>query len=282
MVLERTINHCPECSAGVGEPAGGVPDIEKRPWKPYANIRSPIEKNLYKMLAQAFSETDPHERPWCGIGVEVGLLAVSPTNLTVADIREVNKVQQALVHVPQNWREPWHVETLDGAKHQVIGNPCDRAERAISSIKHSLEPFLSSGEQPTFRFIKYLIIFSDGYTFEGPKEFFIIERDEVLTLQLRSFHDLTEMILAPTQQQRVDSKKCRAWVEDSILRNSDGSIPGTWLDPVFDKVEAEPAKKQRWRLHHPRHQEVLTEKQAVFSSEVCEPRRFSKSSSGAK
>jgi len=234
------------------------------------------------MLAQAFSETDPHERPWCGIGVEVGLLAVSPTNLTVADIREVNKVQQALVHVPQNWREPWHVETLDGAKHQVIGNPCDRAERAISSIKHSLEPFLSSGEQPTFRFIKYLIIFSDGYTFEGPKEFFIIERDEVLTLQLRSFHDLTEMILAPTQQQRVDSKKCRAWVEDSILRKSDGSIPGTWLDPVFDKVEAEPAKKQRWRLHHPRHQEVLTEKQAVFSSEVCEPRRFSKSSSGAK
>jgi hypothetical protein len=70
-------------------------------------------------------------------------------------------------------------------------------------------------------------------TFEGPKEFFIIERDEVLTLQLRSFHDLTEVILAPTQQQRVDSKKCRAWVEDSILRKNDGSILGTWLDPAF-------------------------------------------------
>ncbi len=219
------------------------------------------------MLAQAFSETHPRERPWCGIGVEVGLLAVSPTNLTVADIREVNGVQQAVVHVRQNWREPWYVETVDGAKHQVMGHPCDRAERAISSIKHSLEPFLSSGEQTTFRSIKYLIIFPDGYTFEGPKEFFIIERDEVLTLKLRSFHDLTEAILGPTQQQRVDSKKCRAWVEDSILRKSDNSILGTWLDPAFDKVEVEPPKKQRWRLHHPRHQEVATEKQAVSASE---------------
>ena len=249
------------------EPAVGAPDIEKRSFKPYANISSPIENDLYKMLAQAFSERNPRERPWCGIGVEVGLLAVSPTNLTVADIREVNGVQQAVVHVPQNWREPWYVETADGARHQVLGNPCDRAERAISSIKHSLESFLSSGDQPTFRSIKYLIIFPDGYTFEGPKEFFIIERDEVLTLKLRNSPDLTEAILAPTQHQRVDSRKCRAWVEDSIFRKSDDSILGTWLDPAFDKVEAEPAKKQRWRLHHLRHQEVSAEKQAVSSSD---------------
>jgi hypothetical protein len=266
-VLARNINYCPKCSAGVEEPAVGAPDIEKRSFKPYANISSPIENDLYKMLAQAFSERNPRERPWCGIGVEVGLLAVSPTNLTVADIREVNGVQQAVVHVPQNWREPWYVETADGARHQVLGNPCDRAERAISSIKHSLESFLSSGDQPTFRSIKYLIIFPDGYTFEGPKEFFIIERDEVLTLKLRNFPDLTEAILAPTQQQRVDSRKCRAWVENSILRKSDDSILGTWLDSAFDKVEAEPAKKQRWRLHHLRHQEVSAEKQAVSSSD---------------
>jgi hypothetical protein len=152
VVLEPTINHCPECRARVDEPASGAPDMEK-PFKPYGNIRSPMENDLYKMLAQALSERDPRERPWCGIGVEVGLLAVSPTNLTVGDVREVNGVQQADVHLPQNWREPWYVETADGTRHQLPNNPCDQAERAISTIKHTLDSFVSAGDQPLFRCI---------------------------------------------------------------------------------------------------------------------------------
>jgi BON domain len=266
MVLERIIDYCPKCGAGVDEPTGGAPDIEKRRFKPYANISSRSENDLHKMLVQAFSETDPHQRPWCGVGVEVGLLAVSPTNLTVAAIKEVTGVQQAVVHVPQNWREPWYVETADGARHQAPDNPCDQAERAISTIKHSLGSLLAAGDQPTFPYIKYLIIFPDGYTFEGTKEFFIIERDEVLTLNLRNFRELAEAISAPTQQQRLDSRKYRAWIEGSVLRKSDDSIVGTWLDPAFDKVEAEPAKRQRWRLRHLRHQQVSAEEKALSSS----------------
>ena len=266
VVLERNIDYCPKCGAGVDEPTGGAPAIEKRRFKPYANISSPSENELYKMLAQAFSETDPHQRPWCGVGVEVGLLAVSPTNLTVAAIKEVTGVQQAVVHVPQNWREPWYVETADGARHQTPDNPCDQAERAISTIKHSLSSFLAAGDQPTFPYIKYLIIFPDGYTFEGTKEFFIIERDEVLTLNLRNFRELAEAISAPTQQQRLDYQKYRAWIEGSVLRKSDDSIVGTWLDPAFDTVEAEPAKRQHWRLRHLRHQQVSAEEKALSSS----------------
>jgi hypothetical protein len=266
MVLERIIDYCPKCGAGVDEPTGGALTIEKRRFKPYANISSRSENDLYKMLVQAFSETDPHQRPWCGVGVEVGLLAVSPTNLTVAAIKEINGVQQAVVYVPQNWREPWYVETADGARHQAPDNPCDQAERAISTIKHSLGSFLAAGDQPTFPYIKYLILFPDGYTFEGTKEFFIIERDEVLTLNLRNFRELAEAISAPTQQQRLDSRKYRAWIEGSVLRKSDDSIVGTWLDPAFDTVEAEPAKRQRWRLRHLRHQQVSVEEKALSSS----------------
>ncbi len=126
--------------------------------------------------------------------------------------------------------------------------------------------FLAASDQPTFPYIKYLIIFPDGYTFEGTKEFFIIERDEVLTLNLRNFRELAEAISAPTQQQRLDSRKYRAWIEGSVLRKSDDSIVGTWLDPAFDKVEAEPAKRQRWRLRHLRHQQVSAEAKALSSS----------------
>jgi hypothetical protein len=168
--------------------------------------------------------------------------------------------------VPQNWREPWYVETADGARHQAPDNPCDRAERAISTIKHSLGSLLAAGDQPTFPYIKYLIIFPDGYTFEGTKEFFIIERDEVLTLNLRNFRELAGGDLRTDSQQRLDSRKYRAWIEGSVLRKSDDSIVGTWLDPAFDEVEAEPAKRQRWRLRHLRHQQVSAEAKALSSS----------------
>src|SRR5262245_29037027 len=264
--LERTLTYSPKSSAGVEKPALGVPDIEKRPFKPYANVTSPIEDDLYKMLSQTFSESDARERPWCGIGLKMGLLAISPTNLTIADIREVSGVQQAVVHVPQNWRSPWHVETAGGARHELLDNPCDKAERAISSLKHSLASFLRSGE-PTFRSIKYLIIFPDGYTFEGQKEFFIVEREKVLTLRLRNFRDLTETILAPTQSPRMDSRKCRAWLEDRVLKKSDDSVLGTWLDPTFDNVELEPAKNDRRRLGYRRHKKMLSENQDDASTE---------------
>jgi hypothetical protein len=161
-VLER-IDGCPQCGKGVNNPASGGPNIENRPFKLYVNSSSPIENDLYKMLSQAFSEKDPRERPWCGLGVEVDLLAVSPTHLTVADIKEIKGIQQAVVHVPQNWREPWYVEASGGARHQAPGNPCDQAERAISTIKHSLSSFLAAGDQPTFPYIKYLIIFPDSH-----------------------------------------------------------------------------------------------------------------------
>jgi hypothetical protein len=265
-VLER-IDGCPQCGKGENKPASGGPNIENRPFKLYANISSPIENDLYKMLSQAFSEKDPRERPWCGLGVEVDLLAVSPTHLTVADIKEINGVQQAVVHVPQNWREPWYVEASGGARHQAPDNPCDQAERAISTIKHSLSSFLVAGDQPTFPYIKYLIIFPDSYTFEGTKEFFIIEREQVLTLQLRNMRELPGAILAPTQQQRLDSRNYRSWIEGTILKKSDDSIVGTWLDPAFDKVESEPAKRQRWRLGHLSYKKVSSEKQEVPSTE---------------
>jgi len=265
-VLER-IDGCPQCGKGVNNPASGGPNIENRPFKLYVNSSSPIENDLYKMLSQAFSEKDPRERPWCGLGVEVDLLAVSPTHLTVADIKEIKGIQQAVVHVPQNWREPWYVEASGGARHQAPGNPCDQAERAISTIKHSLSSFLAAGDQPTFPYIKYLIIFPDSYTFEGTKAFFIIEREQVLTLQLRNMRELPAAILAPTQQQRLDSRNYRSWIEGTILKKSDDSIVGTWLDPAFDKVESEPAKRGRWRLGHLSHKKVSSEKQEVSSTE---------------
>ena len=265
--LERTIINSPECSAGVEKPALGVPDIEKRPFKPYANVSSPIEDDLYKMLSQTFSESDSRERPWCGIGLEVGLLAVSPTHVTIADIQKMNGVQQAVVHVPQNWRERWYVETAGGARHELPDNPCDKAERAISSLTRSLNSFLSSNDETTFQSIKYLIIFPDKYTFEGPKEFFIIERDEVLTLKLKNFRDLTETILMTAQSPRMDSRGCRAWLEGNILKKSDDSILGTWLDVAFDKVESEPAKNECRRLGYLRHKKMLSKKGDVASTE---------------
>lgn len=266
VVLERAVGYCSQCRAKENEAVSETPIMENRPFKPYANIRSPFENDLYKFLAQAFSETDPRERPWCGIGVEVGFLAVSPTNVIVADIRELNGVQQAVVQVPQNWREPWHVETADGARHQAPDNPCDQAERAFSAVGHSLGSFLNEGDQPTSPCIKHLIVFPDGYKFKGSKEFFILDRAAVLTLKIINLRDLSNAISEPAQQQRLDSQKYRTWIEESILRKSDESILGTWLDPAFDEVEAKPAKKQRRRLDFLRRQEVTADKKEVASS----------------
>lgn len=242
-------------------------DIARPPFKPYANISCPTEKQLYETLIQAFSETDPAERPWCGIGLEMGVLALSPTNLTVADIREVSGVEQAVVHVPQNWREPWYVETADGTRHEVSENPCDKAERAISNIKLSLGSFLNPDEQPRLRSIKYLILFPDGYTFDGTKEFSILDHNDVLRLGVRNFRELAEEILKPTQQHRLDSRKYRAWIEGSVLKENDDSVVGTWLDPAFDEVETEPAKRQRWWIRRLRYQEVPVEKEELSSSD---------------
>jgi BON domain len=51
------------------------------------------------------------------------------------------------------------------------------------------------------------------------------------------------------------------------LKKSDDSIVGTWLDPAFDKVESEPAKRERWRLGYLSHKRISSEKQEVSSTE---------------
>lgn len=48
-------------------------------------------------------------------------------------------------------------------------------------------------------------------------------------------------IPTPTQQQRRIRENYRSWLEGSILKKSDDSIVGTWLDPAFDKIESEPS-----------------------------------------
>lgn len=258
----------------MGETTGPYPASEKPPFKPYANIRSAIEKALCEILAEAFSEMDPRQRPWCGVGLEPGLLAVSPTNLTMADLREMNGVQEGLVQVPLNWREPWHVKTNDGVKHQIQRNPCEQAERAISTIKHSLRS--CSGGEPTFPSIKYLIAFPDRYEIHGPKEFSILDRHGVLTLNLTNLRSIAEEILQRPQQERLDSRRYRKWIEGSVLRKNDDSIVGTWLDPAFDTLEAEHSKRQRWPFRHIRHQNVSAEEKETSPSEALRTRVGSK------
>jgi hypothetical protein len=251
-----------ELTSGLsGEKAAIARDIAERPFRPYANITSPIQKELYERLAQAFSQMDTRERPWCGIGVDVGLLAVSPRDVTVADIREVKGFQQGVVCVSRNWREPWHVKTADGARHHIEQNPCEQAEWAISSLKQGFASFRSASDQSPFPCIKYLVIFPDGYQFEGPKEFSILDHDGVLKLTLRNIRDLPELILQATRHERLDSRKYRKWIESAVLRKNDDSITGTWLDPAFD--EAEPAKAPLWRLRHLRHKDALPEEQGL-------------------
>ena len=262
---------CLQYGQEANEPSGRAADMERKPLKLYADISSPVENDLYKILAQAFSERDPWERPWCGLiglgegGAEVSLLGVSSTNLTVADIRKPTEMQQAVVHVPQNWREPWYVETTGSAKHSLSDNPCDRAERAISSLKHCLASSRASEDPLACPPIKYLVVFPDGYRFQGPKEFSIIEREEVLRLQLRNLRDLPAAILAPTQQQKLDSRNYRYWLESTLLKKSDESIVGTWLDPQYEKPEPQPDKKKRWRLNR-LSQKVSSEKQEASST----------------
>ncbi|TMA07764.1 MAG: BON domain-containing protein [Deltaproteobacteria bacterium] len=157
------------------------------------------------------------------------------------------------------------METVDRENHPIEGNPCEQAERAINAIKGNHQSVLNANDQQSSR-IKCLIIFPDGYEFEGPKDFSILDRDEVVTLNLRNFRDLPEAILQPTQHKTLDSRKYRKWIEGAVLKSNDDSIRGTWLDPAFDKPEAEPPKGQLWRLRRPRHEE-LAEQEEVSSSD---------------
>jgi BON domain len=242
--------------------------MQERPFRPYANITSSIQNEVYERLARAFSEMDPRERPWCGIGVDVGLLAVSPRDVTVADIREVKGLQQGVVRVSRNWREPWHVETVDGARHVLQGNPCEQAESAASSIKQSLDSLDSASDRPPFPSIKYLVIFPDEYQFEGPKEFSILDQDRVLKLTLRNVRDLPELILQTSRHEKLDSRKYRKWIKSAILRKNDDSITGTWLDPAFEEVATEPSKTPLWRSRHLPHEDALVEEGELSLSEI--------------
>lgn len=262
----ESVAGCAECKKRMEQPSDRERIPEKRPFKPYTNPGAPQENALYNLLSRTFSRLEPCKRPWCGLGLEADLLAVSPTNLTVADLREVPGVRQGIVHVPQHWRQPWFVEAADGTRHQISENPCDQAERSISRLRRKVESLTSVEGEPASRLMKYLMIFPDGYKFEGPKEYFIVERREVLTLQVRNFCDLAAAILETTSKQRLESRKCRSWVEGKILSNTDDSILGTWLDPAFDQVEPEPPKTERWRFQLS-YKRIRSEKQEGVSPE---------------
>jgi hypothetical protein len=264
VVLESSAA-CRQCSKGEEKAADGDANVDKRPVKPYADLSAPNENDLCKMLSQAFSEKDPCERPWCGRSIEVGLLVVSPTNITLVDIREANGVNQAVVHVPQNWREAWYVETSGGVRHELADNPCDKAERAISNLRNSLRSFRNTDDRRSWPPVKYLIIYPDNYRFEGLMEFFMVEREELLTLQLKNMCDIAATILAPAQRQRLDSRKCRAWIEGTILKKSDDSIIGTWLDPSFDKVDSAAETERSWIRRFPK--KAPSEQQESSSTE---------------
>lgn len=261
-ILESNVEHCSNCTTGGRERTDPNGDLATAPFKPYANIGSPTEKQLYETLVHAFSEMDPRARPWCGIGLEMGLLVVSPTDVTVADIREVQGIQHGIVHVPRNWRKPWHVETANGAHHELQSSPSEQAERAVSSIKQSLESLRDDDTKPGLPRIKYLIVFPNGYDFEGPKEFSIIDRDGVLTLTLQNLRNVPQAILQTTRDEKLDSRKYRKWIEDSVPTKKDDSIIGTWLDPAFDKIEVEP-NAPFWRLGQSRDPETLAEEEKL-------------------
>jgi BON domain/Nuclease-related domain len=245
---------------------------EKKSFKPYIDISAGLGKELYERLIQAFSEMDPHERPWCGIGAKVDLIAISPRGVTVAVIKELSGAEKGVVHVSQNWREPWYVETVDNQKVNIEENPCEQAERAINAIKSTLDSFLRAHDQ-RFPRVKCLITFPDAYDFKGPKDFSILDRDEVMTLKLRNFRDLPEAILQPAQHETLDSRKYRKWIESALVTGNDDSIAGTWLDPAFDKPEAERPKGQPWRLRRP-GQQRLAEQEKVSSSDSSQTRRI--------
>ncbi len=271
-VLELTVESCWKCGAKVELEIHTARYKEKQSFKPYLDINTDLGKEVYERLIQAFSEMDPRERPWCGIGVKVDLLAVSPRDVTIAVIKDLSGVKKGVVHVSRNWREPWYVETVDREEHHIQSNPCDQAERAMSAIKDNLKSFLRANGQPLSPRIKYLIIFPDGYDLAGPKDFSILERHEVLTLNLRNLRDLPEAILQPTQDERLDSRKYRKWIETGVLKSKDDSILGTWLDPAFDKVETKPPKEQLWWFRRPRRQEVSTEEEELSWSESSQTR----------
>jgi hypothetical protein len=249
-VLEPPVESCWKCGENVHSDIRTEPCDDRRPFKLYLDRSADLGRRVYEQLIQAFSEVDPRERPWCGIGVVADLLAVTPRGVTVAVIEELSGVEKGVVHVSQNWREPWQVETGDRAKHPMQSNPCDEAERAITAVKSSLKSFLKGDEQAVFPCMKCFIAFPDGYAFEGPKDFSMLDRDGVITLSLRNCRDLPDAILRPTEGEELDSRQYRKWIEE-LLKSKDDSTLGTWLDPAFDKPEPEPPKRQFWRFSYP-------------------------------
>lgn len=254
-VVERAVESCSKCGAKVEPDVRTVPYKEKQSFAAYVDSSATLGKEMYEELIQALSQIDRRERPWCGVGVKADILSVSPTGVTVAVIGEPSGIKKGIVRVAANWREPWEVESLEGKRHHLQSNPCEKAERAIGAVKSSLKSLLKADEEPIFPSVKCLIIFPDGYDFKGPKEFSILEPDEVVTLRLRNIRDLPEAIVRPSQGKELDSRKYRKWIE-GLVRSKDDSILGTWLDPAFDPAEPEPPKSRLWRLGHPRPQQV--------------------------
>jgi hypothetical protein len=250
----------------VNQAIDNIPYEEMQPFKLYVGTNSASEKEIYETLIKAFSEVDSRARPWCGIKAKVDLLAVSPTNLTLAVIEKISGSEKGLVHVPQNWREPWQLEPVGSERRPIESNPCEQAERAVSVIKNSLRSFRKSNDDGLLPCIKCLIIFPDGYDFEGPKDFSVLDHDEVVTINLRNVRDLPKAILQPTQQERLDSRKYRKWIETGVLSSNDDSVLGTWLDPAFDPPDPEVPNKF-WCLSHPRHREVPAEEEELSSSD---------------
>ncbi|MGH7772125.1 MAG: BON domain-containing protein [Candidatus Binatia bacterium] len=282
-VLELTIESCGKCGARVDPEVNSAWNKEKQLFKPYGDKTTDLRKELYERLMQAFTEMDPRERPWCGIGVkEVDLLAVSPTGVTVAKIKEVSGVKKGVVHVPRDWRERWYVEAMDSEKHEIQGNPCEQAERAIIAINDNLQSFLRANGHRSFPRIKCLIIFPDGYDLQGLKDFFILEGDQVVKLNLRNLCHLPEAIHQPTQYQRLDSRMYRKWIEGGILKSNDDSILGTWLDPSFDKAVTESPKRQPWSLRRPHSEEASTEEEELSLSESSQTRPIETKLKGRK
>ncbi len=241
------------------------PDKEKKTFKPYVNATMNLGKEIYERLVEAISRMEPQDRPWCGIGVTVDVVAVAPKGVTIAVVKELSNGEKNVVYVPRNWREPWERESVNGEKHVIEGNPCEQGERAIAAIRRSIVSSVKTNDRPVFPSIKCLILFPDGYEFEGPKEFSLLDGEEVVTLSLRNLRDLPEAILMATGQERLDSQIYRKWIQSSVLSSSDDSILGTWLDPAFDEAPTEPPKAPLWRLSRLHHQAPPVENE--FSSQ---------------
>jgi hypothetical protein len=266
-VLDRADEPCWKCGREADKSIESA-NSAQRSFKPYVHIETEFGKQLGKTLTQAFSEIDPGERPWCGIGAKVDLLTVSPRAVTVAVLPKVRDAKKGVIHVPQNWREPWQVEADHGQKHELEVNPATQAETALRDITHSLRSFLKTNEYEGFPLIRCLILFPDGLDLQGPKDFSIIDSDEVVRLSARTFRDLAQEIEQTSINGRFDSRSYRKWLESSILRSNDDSIFATWLDPAFDPPTIEPPKRQLWQRSRRRLDPEMAEEKKVASCDV--------------